>query len=74
VCSGSETGKAYLRDKRDYVISCAGNLTGKKSLCKYVWISRRSMNTGRMLQIESSDFLIITDLRWRNILPTTDGI
>jgi hypothetical protein len=35
--------------------------TWKKLLCACVWISHRSMNTGRMLKIEYSSFLMMTN-------------
>jgi hypothetical protein len=50
VCAGSETGKAQLRYEPD-VVSCAGNLTEEKSLCKYVRISHQRMNTTCMLKL-----------------------
>jgi hypothetical protein len=52
--------EVYLLCDPRYVTQCVSNLADEKSLCKYIWISHRRMNTGSMLTIEFSNLLMMT--------------
>jgi hypothetical protein len=46
--SSTTRGKVHVLYKPGYAVPCVGNFTGKKFLCKYVWISHRHMNALEM--------------------------
>jgi hypothetical protein len=72
----ASNSKVHPNYAQGYVITCVGNLTEEKSVCRHVWISHRRMNAGSVfkLQLSNNDVsFFVTNLRWRNLVPWVDS-